>query len=240
MSAAEQPHSRNDGQPVITLESLTRVYGAGESAIRALDGVDLVVPDGQYVALMGTSGSGKSTMMNIIGCLDTPTAGVYRLRGREVSRLDDDSLAEIRNREIGFVFQAFNLLPRLTAVQNVEMPLAYARVAKHERRERAQAALERVGLGARALHRPTELSGGQCQRVAIARALVHEPTILLADEPTGNLDSATTQDILGLFDQLHEKGLSIVLVTHDRDVGQRAERIVRLKDGRIVEDTVNR
>ncbi len=224
---------------IIALEKLTRVYGSGESAIRALDDVDLFVPEGQYVALMGTSGSGKSTMMNIIGCLDTPSSGSYHLRGREVSRLEDDALAEIRNREIGFVFQAFNLLPRLTAVQNVEMPLAYARVPPIERRERALAALEQVGLASRATHRPTELSGGQSQRVAIARALVHQPTILLADEPTGNLDSATTQEILGLFDDLHAKGLSIVLVTHDREVGDRAERVVRLRDGRIVEDKLN-
>ena len=226
-------------RPVIELEAVSRIYGFGESAVRALDGVDLVIGDGEYVALMGTSGSGKSTMMNLVGCLDTPSSGIYRLNGQEVSRLDDDHLAEIRNREIGFVFQSFHLLPRMNAAQNVELPLAYARVLPAERKERSLAALERVGLADRATHRPNELSGGQCQRVAIARALVHDPALLLADEPTGNLDSATTQEILDLFDELHGKGLTIVMVTHDEDVGARAERIVTLRDGKVVSDARN-
>ncbi|GAB4368580.1 MAG: ABC transporter ATP-binding protein [Acidobacteriota bacterium] len=223
-------------RPVIELRDVTRTYGMGDATIRAVDGVSLEVPDGQYVALMGTSGSGKSTLMNILGCLDTPTSGSYWLRGREVSRLDDDALAEIRNREIGFVFQSFNLLPRLTAQQNVELPLSYARVPPQERHRRAREALARVGLADRAEHRPTEMSGGQCQRVAIARALVVEPTLLLADEPTGNLDTATTEEILALLDELHANGLTIVLVTHDAEVGRRAERVVTMRDGRIVDD----
>ena len=226
-------------EPVIDLREVTRTYGMGDATIRALDGVSLAVPEGQYLALMGTSGSGKSTLMNIVGCLDTPTSGSYRLRGREVSSLDDDALAEIRNREIGFVFQSFHLLPRLTALQNVELPLSYARVPPAERHRRALAALEQVGLADRAAHRPTEMSGGQCQRAAIARALVVQPTLLLADEPTGNLDSATTEEILALFDTLHERGLTIVLVTHDAEVARRAGRVITLRDGRIVGDTLS-
>ena len=226
-------------KPVIELLDVSRIYGGGESAVRALDRVALTISEGDYVALMGTSGSGKSTMMNLLGCLDTPTSGIYRLNGQEVSKLDDDRLAEIRNREIGFVFQSFHLLPRMTAAQNVELPLAYAQVAPAERRARSHAALERVGLADRATHRPNELSGGQCQRVAIARALVHDPALLLADEPTGNLDSATTAEILDLFDELHDRGLTIVMVTHDDEVGERAERIITLRDGSIVSDVGN-
>jgi putative ABC transport system ATP-binding protein len=232
-----EARARTDEQ-VIELKDVARVYGVGESSIRALDGVSLDVREGEYVALMGTSGSGKSTMMNLIGCLDTPTSGTYRLRGREVGRLDDDELAEIRNREIGFVFQSFHLLPRLDALHNVELPLTYARVAPNERRARAEKALERVNLADRADHRPDQLSGGQCQRVAIARALIHDPSILLADEPTGNLDSSTTAEILDLFDELHAKGLTIVMVTHDDEVGERAQRILTMRDGKIVSDNL--
>ncbi|RMG42523.1 MAG: ABC transporter ATP-binding protein [Acidobacteria bacterium] len=206
----------------------------GSSEIRALDGVSLRIRTGEFVAFTGPSGSGKSTLMNILGCLDTPTSGRYELDGREVSRLSDDERAEIRNRRVGFVFQTFNLLPRLTALQNVELPLVYGRVPVAERRRRAQEALETVGLADRAGHRPDQLSGGQRQRVAIARALVTRPAILLADEPTGNLDSGTTEEILELFESLHRSGHTIALVTHEREVAARAERVVRMRDGRIV------
>ena len=194
----------------------------------------------EYVAIMGPSGSGKSTMMNVLGCLDTPTSGEYWLNGEEVSRLSDDALARVRNREIGFVFQTFNLLPRATALHNVELPLVYAGARARERRERAVAALERVGLGERMHHRPNELSGGQRQRVAIARALVNQPSILLADEPTGNLDSVTSDEILEVFASLHAAGQTVIMVTHEPDIAARAQRVVVLRDGRVESDRVNR
>jgi putative ABC transport system ATP-binding protein len=224
------------GEAVIRLESITREYQMGGERIRALAGVDLHIGRNEYVAIMGPSGSGKSTMMNILGCLDTPSSGRYHLNGHEVSRMVDDDLARIRNREIGFVFQTFNLLPRATSLANVELPLVYAGVGTRARRERAQEALDRVGLAARMHHRPNELSGGQRQRVAIARALVNRPSILLADEPTGNLDSATSVDIMRVFADLHAAGQTVVLVTHEPDIAEHAHRVVVLRDGLIDSD----
>jgi len=208
----------------------------GEIEVRALDGVDLEVDAGDYLAVMGPSGSGKSTLMNLIGCLDTPTSGEYILNGHAVSRLDDSELALIRNSEIGFVFQTFNLLSRATALANVELPLIYARMPSAKRRQRALEALERVGLADRVKHQPNELSGGQRQRVAVARALVNRPSILLADEPTGNLDSKTSEEIMALFDELNESGNTIVLVTHEEDIADHAHRTIRLLDGRVTSD----
>ncbi|MEO8448529.1 MAG: ABC transporter ATP-binding protein [Gemmatimonadota bacterium] len=208
----------------------------GEEKVQALRGITLPIRRNEYVAIMGPSGSGKSTMMNLIGCLDTPTSGEYWLNGQEVSRMADDALARVRNREIGFVFQTFNLLPRATSLENVELPLIYAGVSGRERREKAKAALHRVGLGNRMDHRPNELSGGQRQRVAIARALVNEPSILLADEPTGNLDSATSVEIMRTFDQLHAQGQTVIVVTHEADIAEHAHRVVTLRDGRIATD----
>jgi putative ABC transport system ATP-binding protein len=221
---------------VIVTRNLTRDYVMGSETVHALRGVDLVIRRNEYVAIMGPSGSGKSTMMNVIGCLDTPSAGEYWLNGHRVSELHDDELARIRNKEIGFVFQTFNLLPRASALHNVELPLVYAAVGAKERRERAAEALKRVGLGDRTHHRPNELSGGQRQRVAIARALVNRPSILLADEPTGNLDSATSAEIMQLFDALHQEGQTIVLVTHEHDIAAHARRQVHLRDGRVAQD----
>ncbi len=223
-------------EPVIELHGVTRSFPMGETTIRALCNIDLSIRQGEYVAIMGPSGSGKSTLMNLIGCLDSADSGEYRLAGRLVSRLSDSELAAARNSEIGFVFQTFNLLQRATALHNVELPLIYAGVRRRERRERATRVLERVGLGDRMYHRPGELSGGQRQRVAIARALVNEPSLLLADEPTGNLDSVTATEILATFDELHAAGNTIVLVTHDENVARRARRIVRLRDGAIESD----
>ncbi|MFV2104690.1 ABC transporter ATP-binding protein [Micromonospora sp. LOL_024] len=223
-------------RPVLDVRELTKVYGAGEATVHALRGVSLAVGRGDYVAIMGSSGSGKSTLMNILGALDVPTSGTYLLDGVDVSRLVDRQLALARNRLIGFIFQAFNLIPRMTAVANVELPLAYAGVRSRERRLRAMAALEVVGLADRARHEPNQLSGGQQQRVAVARALVTEPALLLADEPTGNLDSRSTGDVLQVFDQLSSAGRTIVLITHEPEVGDRAKRLIRLVDGRIVTD----
>jgi putative ABC transport system ATP-binding protein len=222
--------------PLIRLRGLTKIYRMGEVEVRALDGVDLDIERAEYLTIMGPSGSGKSTLMNLIGCLDTPTAGDYHLEGELVSELEDDELAAIRNRRIGFVFQTFNLLPRSTALDNVELPLIYSRLGREERRRRARRALEKVDLADRIGHRPNELSGGQRQRVAIARALVTEPSILLADEPTGNLDSKTGVEILQLFKQLHDDGQTIIVVTHDPTVADAGERIIHLLDGRIVRD----
>ncbi len=210
----------------------------GDTVIRALQGVDVTICRGEYVAIMGPSGSGKSTLMNIIGCLDRPDSGEYWLNGTPVGALGDGALAALRNREIGFVFQTFNLLARADALHNVELPLIYAGISRRERLERARRALEQVGLQDRQRHRPSELSGGQRQRVAVARALVTRPSLLLADEPTGNLDSATAADILALFDELHAKGNTIVLVTHDASVAANADRAIRLRDGRIESDTL--
>ena len=221
---------------IIRIRNLTKHYTVGPEKIRALDGVDLEVDRNEYVAVMGTSGSGKSTLMNILGCLDSPTGGTYELDGRDVTRMGGGSLARVRNERIGFVFQSFELLPRFSALKNVELPLIYARAAWWGRRARAKKALETVGLGSRMRHRPNQLSGGQKQRVAIARALVAQPAILLADEPTGNLDSATTDEILALFDELHRQGQTIIMVTHESDVARHARRIVRMKDGRILSD----
>jgi len=225
---------------VIQMRDLARSYVMGAETVNALRGVTLEIRRNEYVAIMGPSGSGKSTLMNLVGCLDTPTAGEYWLNGQEVSRMPDDALARVRNREIGFVFQTFNLLPRASALQNVELPLVYGGVTARARRERARAALGRVGLGDRMDHRPNELSGGQRQRVAIARALVNEPAILLADEPTGNLDSATSEEIMRVFETLHAQGQTVIMVTHEADIAAHADRIVVLRDGRMGSDTPNR
>ncbi len=222
---------------LIEIRGLVKDYVRESEIVRALDGVDLDVERGAFVAVMGPSGSGKSTLMNVIGCLDSPTQGIYRLNGSDVAGLDDDARAVIRNAEIGFVFQTFNLLPRATATRNVELPLVYAGLAAPERKARVDEALERVGLQDRAQHRPNQLSGGQRQRVAIARALVNRPSLLLADEPTGNLDTQTGEEILAIFAALHAAGNTILLVTHDEEVARAADRIVRLRDGRIESDT---
>jgi putative ABC transport system ATP-binding protein len=227
---------RSKGEEVIRIEAITKQYVMGESIIRALKGVDLFIRRNEYLAVMGPSGSGKSTLMNMVGCLDTPTRGRYEFRGKDVASMDDDDLAQIRNKEIGFVFQTFNLLPRSTALQNVELPLIYAGIDAEERVERATTALVEVGLGDRMQHRPNELSGGQRQRVAIARALVTRPTIILADEPTGNLDSSTGEEIMALFENLYGLGHTIIVVTHEEQVAQYARRIVRLRDGMIESD----
>ncbi|MFC7532791.1 ABC transporter ATP-binding protein [Actinoplanes sp. GCM10030250] len=223
-------------RPVIEVTGLRKIYGTGEATVHALAGVSLTVERGDYAAIMGSSGSGKSTLMNILGALDVPTTGTYRLDGVDVSRLSDGQLALARNRLIGFIFQAFNLIPRTTAVANVELPLAYAGVKPKERRRRAMEALAVVGLADRAGHEPNQLSGGQQQRVAVARALVTEPALLLADEPTGNLDSRSTEDVLRVFDNLSAAGRTIVIITHEGEVGARAKRLIRLVDGAIVTD----
>ena len=223
---------------VIVTRNLQREYDMGGEIVRALRGVDLSIRKNEFVAIMGPSGSGKSTLMNLIGCLDSPTGGEYWLNGHRVSELGDDALARIRNKEIGFVFQTFNLLPRATALHNVELPLVYAGLGSKERRRLAADALERVGLADRVQHRPNELSGGQRQRVAIARALVNSPSILLADEPTGNLDSATSEDIMALFEVLHREGQTILLVTHEHDIAEHARRQVHLRDGMVERDFV--
>jgi putative ABC transport system ATP-binding protein len=223
---------------LIRLSGLTREYRMDAETVYALRGIDLELRSNEYVAVMGPSGSGKSTLMNLIGCLDTPTAGEYWLNGVEVSQMEDDALARVRNREIGFVFQTFNLLPRATSLHNVELPLIYAGISAKERRRRASRALERVGLGDRMVHKPNELSGGQRQRVAIARGLVNEPSILLADEPTGNLDSTTSAEIMSVFDELHDQGQTIVMVTHESDIAAHAAREITLLDGRIHSDRV--
>ncbi len=224
------------GEALIQAQDLWRTYVMGSEEIHALRGVSFEIKRGEYVAVMGPSGSGKSTLMNIIGCLDSPSKGRYILHGNIVSEMDDDQLAAVRNREIGFVFQTFNLLPRATALHNVELPLVYAGIPKEERLEKARRALEMVELGERVNHRPNELSGGQRQRVAIARALVMSPAILLADEPTGNLDSATGEEIMRLFERLHSDGNTIILVTHERDIAEHAHRTINIRDGQIEKD----
>jgi putative ABC transport system ATP-binding protein len=220
--------------PVAQLQGVGKVYGSGEMAVRALDHVDLTVNRGDYLAVMGASGSGKSTAMNILGCLDRPSSGSYRLNNTPVEGLSDDQLADLRNRDLGFVFQQFHLLPQLSALDNVMLPMVYAGVPAPERRQRAQEALERVGLGQRLNNKPNQLSGGQQQRVAIARAIINKPALLLADEPTGALDSQTTAEVLDIFDALHRGGMTVVMVTHEDDVAARAEKIVQFRDGRIL------
>ena len=226
-------------QVLIKLQDIGKRYVIGSEEIFALRGVDLEIYKGEFVALMGPSGSGKSTLMNILGCLDTPTKGSYILNGTDVSNLNDNELAEIRNKEIGFVFQTFNLLPRSSSLENVALPLVYAGIAKEARTTRAIETLESVGLGNRMYHKPNELSGGQRQRVAVARALVNNPAIILADEPTGNLDTKTSIEIMGLIEEIHQKGNTIILVTHEEDIASYAHRIIRLRDGLIESDTIN-
>ncbi len=226
-----------DKKAVIQITNLKRTYQMGDTLVRALDGVTFNIKENEYLAIMGPSGSGKSTLMNMIGCLDTPSSGEYILNGNQVSQMDDAELAEVRNREIGFVFQTFNLLPRTSCLANVELPLIYAGMKSSERKERAAEVLEKVGLGDRMDHKPNELSGGQRQRVAIARALVNNPSILLADEPTGNLDSKTGDEIMLLFEELYRQGNTIILVTHEDEISKYSRRVVRLRDGLIESDT---
>jgi putative ABC transport system ATP-binding protein len=222
------------GEPVADLIAVDKIYGSGDTAVHALDQLSLTVKRGDYLAVMGASGSGKSTAMNILGCLDRPSGGSYRLNGTPVETLNDDQLADLRNRELGFVFQQFHLLPQLTALENVMLPMVYAGVPAAERRERAEAALIRVGLAERLHNKPNQLSGGQQQRVAIARAIINQPALLLADEPTGALDSRTTEEVLAIFDELHRSGMTVVMVTHEDDVAARAERVVHFRDGRVL------
>lgn len=226
-------------KPLITIKEIGRKYVIGSEVIHALKSVSLDINKGEFVALMGPSGSGKSTLMNILGCLDTPSSGTYVLNGTNVSQMSDDALAEVRNKEIGFVFQTFNLLPRSTSLDNVALPLIYAGSSKKDRQARAAKALENVGLGNRMDHKPNELSGGQRQRVAVARALINDPSIILADEPTGNLDTKTSIEIMGLLEEIHSKGNTIILVTHEEDIAQHAHRIVRMRDGLIENDYLN-
>jgi len=224
---------------LINIEAITRFYHMGAETVKALRKIDLTIHQNEYVAIMGQSGSGKTTLMNILGCLDTPTSGHYFLNGKDVSKMDDNNLAEVRNKEIGFVFQTFNLLPRLTALENVMLPLVYSGIRKEERKETAKIVLSKVGLTNRMTHKPNELSGGQRQRVAIARAMVNNPSIILADEPTGNLDSKVSDEIMQLFDEIHKLGNTIILVTHEEDIALYAHRIIKLKDGEIEDDYIN-
>ncbi len=224
---------------LINIEGITRFYHMGAETVKALRKIDLKIHQNEYVAIMGQSGSGKTTLMNILGCLDTPTSGHYFLNGKDVSKMDDNSLAEVRNKEIGFVFQTFNLLPRLSALENVMLPLVYSGIKKEDRKEKAEVVLSKVGLKDRMTHRPNELSGGQRQRVAIARAMVNNPSIILADEPTGNLDSKVSDEIMQLFDEIHKLGNTIILVTHEEDIALYAHRIIKLKDGEIEDDYIN-
>ncbi len=227
------------GKEVIRINGIRKIYKLGAQEVRALDGVDITICENEYVAIMGPSGSGKSTMMNILGCLDTPTEGSYMLNGTDVSKMDDSRLADVRNREIGFVFQSFNLLPRYSSLENVALPLIYAGVPKDKREEKARMALESVGLGERMDHKPSELSGGQRQRVAVARALINNPSIILADEPTGNLDTKTSIEIMNLFEQIYNNGNTVIVVTHEEDIARYARRIIRLRDGKVESDLPN-
>ncbi len=226
-------------QEVIHIEGIKKIYRLGSQEVRALDGADITICKNEYVAIMGPSGSGKSTMMNILGCLDTPTEGTYILNGTDVSKMDDSQLAEVRNKEIGFVFQSFNLLPKYTSIENVALPLIYSGIPREEREERAREALVEVGLEERMEHKPSELSGGQRQRVAVARALINKPSIILADEPTGNLDTKTSIEVMNLFEQIYNNGNTVIVVTHEEDIAQHARRIIRLRDGKIESDIIN-
>ena len=223
---------------LVEIQNVCKIYNPGENEVRALDDVSVNIEEGEFVAIIGQSGSGKSTLMNILGCLDVPSEGQYWLHGQNVSELDDDELSDIRNREIGFIFQGFNLIPNLTALENVELPLIYRGVGKGKRRELAETALEKVGLGHRMDHKPAEMSGGQQQRVAIARAIAQAPPVILADEPTGNLDSRSTGEIMGILQELHEEGRTVILITHDNEIAARARRVIKIKDGKIEADYI--
>lgn len=223
---------------LVEIRDVCKVYNPGENEVRALDHINVNIDTGEYVAIIGQSGSGKSTLMNMLGCLDVPTSGLYRLHGQNVSELDDDELSDIRNKEIGFIFQGFNLIPNLTAIENVELPLIYRGVGKAQRMELSRKALEKVGLGHRLDHKPAEMSGGQQQRVAIARAIAQAPPIILADEPTGNLDSHSTQEIMGILKELYEEGRTVILITHDNEIAAKAKRVIKIKDGHIEADTI--
>lgn len=226
-------------EELVEIRDMCKIYNPGENEVRALDHVDLKINRNEFVAIIGQSGSGKSTLMNMLGCLDVPTSGSYILNGQDISHLTDDELSDIRNREIGFIFQGFNLIPGLTALENVELPLIYRGVPKKERIRLSQVALEKVGLGKRMTHKPSEMSGGQQQRVAIARAIAQAPPVILADEPTGNLDSGSTAEIMEILKELHSEGRTVILITHDNEIAARAKRIIRIMDGRIVADIVN-
>ena len=225
---------------LVEVRDVCKIYNPGENEVRALDHVDVTIQENEFVAIIGHSGSGKSTLMNMLGCLDVPTSGTYFLHGQDVSGMSDDELSDVRNREIGFIFQGFNLIPSLTAEENVELPLIYRRVGKRERKQLARQALEKVGLSHRMFHKPSEMSGGQQQRVAIARAIAQAPPIILADEPTGNLDSHSTREIMGILKKLHQDGHTVILITHDNDIAARAERVIRIRDGKIEEDVMRR
>lgn len=222
---------------LVEIKDICKIYHPGENEVRALDHVNVTIDEGEFVAIIGQSGSGKSTLMNMLGCLDVPTSGNYCLHGQDVSSLNDDELSDIRNREIGFIFQGFNLIPNLTAIENVELPLIYRGVAKGQRTQLSEKALEKVGLGHRMKHKPSEMSGGQQQRVAIARAIAQAPPIILADEPTGNLDSHSTKEIMGILRELHKEGRTVILITHDNEIAAQAKRVIRIKDGQIEEDS---
>jgi len=224
---------------LVEIRDMCKIYNPGENEVRALDNVSVTIEEGEFVAIIGQSGSGKSTLMNMLGCLDVPSSGTYKLHGQSVSELDDDELSDIRNREIGFIFQGFNLIPNLTALENVELPLIYRGVSRSKRLELARVALEKVGLGHRMEHKPAEMSGGQQQRVAIARAIAQAPPVILADEPTGNLDSHSTQEILGILKELHGEGRTVILITHDNEIAAQAKRVIKIKDGRIESDSEN-
>ena len=224
---------------LVEVKDICKVYNPGENEVRALDHVSVSIQEKEFVAIIGHSGSGKSTLMNMLGCLDVPTSGSYFLHGKDVSRMSDDELSDVRNREIGFIFQGFNLIANLTALENVELPLIYRGVGKKERRELAEAALQKVGLGQRMSHKPSEMSGGQQQRVAIARAIAQAPPVILADEPTGNLDSGSTKEIMSILKQLHREGRTVILITHDNDIAAQARRVIRIKDGKIESDRLN-
>lgn len=224
---------------LVEIRDMCKIYNPGENEVRALDNVSVTIEEGEFVAIIGQSGSGKSTLMNMLGCLDVPSSGTYKLHGQRVSELDDDELSDIRNREIGFIFQGFNLIPNLTALENVELPLIYRGVSRSKRLELARVALEKVGLGHRMEHKPAEMSGGQQQRVAIARAIAQAPPVILADEPTGNLDSHSTQEILGILKELHGEGRTVILITHDNEIAAQAKRVIKIKDGQIESDSEN-